>query len=210
MVRLNIQQLFPTLTDLSLIKEIEESGISKDFEQGEEIIRKGQFLNFMPLILSGSVKVIREEEDGREVLLYYLEGGNTCAMSITCCLNSAQSSINAIAEDKTELLMIPLQKSEEWMAKYSNWRNFILMSYANRMEELLYTVDSVAFRSLDERLLKYLEAKAHILKKREFSITHSEIAKELNSSREAISRLLKKLENIEVVELGRNKVKLLN
>lgn len=204
-----IRQLFPLLSEIELLEELSEHSIERTFEEKENIIRKGQYMKYMPLILSGSIKVMREDESDNEMLLYYLEGGNTCAMSITCCLRSEVSNIWATAQETTDVLLVPIEKSDEWMKKYSSWRNFIMMSYATRMEELLNTLDSIAFYSLDQRLLKYLNDKSQALKKSAFSLTHSEIAQELNSSREAISRLLKKLENMGKVKLGRNHITLL-
>tara|TARA_B100000809_G_C15020058_1_gene488107 strand:+ start:221 stop:856 length:636 start_codon:yes stop_codon:yes gene_type:complete len=204
-----IKNQFPVFTEIDLLKEISTHGIERDFQRGENIIRKGEYMKYMPLVFSGSVKIMREDDNGNEVLLYYLEGGNTCAMSITCCMKEEKSNIWAIAEENTKILLIPLINVDSWIKKYSSWKNFVMNSYASRMDELLQTLDSIAFYSLDERLLKYLKDRSSALQKNEFSITHSEIAKELNSSREAISRLLKKLENMKKIELGRNKIKLI-
>lgn len=205
-----IRKQFPVFTEIELLEEISEFGIERTFQRGDTIIRKGEYMKYMPLVFSGSIKIMREDDHGNEVLLYYLEGGNTCAMSITCCMKEEKSSIWAIAEEETRLLLIPVLKVDGWMKKYSSWKNFVMNSYATRMDSLLHTLDAIAFYSLDDRLLKYLKDRSSALHKSEFSITHSEIAKELNSSREAVSRLLKKLENMGKVELGRNKIKLLN
>ena len=204
-----IKNLFPVFNQVDLLEELSHEGFEKTFIKDDIVIRKGEYMKFMPLILSGSIKVMREDDNGNEMLLYYLEGGNTCAMSITCCLKEEKSNILAIAEEETSVLMIPISTSDAWMKKYTNWRNFILESYASRMNELLQTLDAIAFYSLDERLLKYLKDRSTALKKNEFSITHNDIAKELNSSREAVSRLLKKLENLGKVKLGRNRIELL-
>ncbi len=201
-----IREHFPNFVELELLEEISESGLERDFKRGDTIIRNGEFMKYVPLIVSGSIRVMREDEEGHEMLLYYLEGGNTCAMSITCCTRNEKSNIWAIAEENSKVLLVPLENMEVWMTKFSSWRNYIMNSYSSRMEGLLKTLDSIAFYSLDKRLLKYLSDRSHTLKKREFSITHSEIARELNSSREAISRLLKKLETLGKIELGRNKI----
>jgi CRP/FNR family transcriptional regulator len=145
----------------------------------------------MPLVFSGSINILRQDDHGNEVLLYYLEKGKTCAMSMSCCMKEKKSNIWAIAEEDTQLLLVPVEKMDFWMKKYSSWKNFVMNSYSSRMDELLYTLDAIAFYSLDERLLKYLKDRSSALQKVEFHITHSEVAKELNSSREAISRLLK-------------------
>ncbi len=204
-----IQAHFPILVEIELLKEIAETGIVKTYASGDEVIRYGQYLKYTPLILSGSIKVLREDDEGKEVFLYFLEQGSTCAMSITCCMKSEQSKIWAIAEEDSKVLMIPIERSDEWMRKYNSWRNFIMMSYASRMEELLQTLDSIAFYSLDERLIKYLNDRSKALESKLLSITHSQIARELNSSREAISRLLKKLENMGRLKLMRNKIEIL-
>jgi CRP/FNR family transcriptional regulator len=205
-----IRKQFPILTEIELLEEIAEYGIERTFQRGDKIIRKGEYMKYMPLVFSGSIKIMREDDYGNEVLLYYLEGGNTCAMSITCCMKEEKSSIWAIAEEETKLLLVPVMNVDGWMKKFSSWKNFVMNSYATRMDELLHTLDSIAFYSLDERLLKYLKDRSSALNKKEFSITHSDIAKELNSSREAISRLLKKLENMGKVELGRNRISLID
>lgn len=205
---IEIKQLFPLLTDNDLLAEIYECAIERTFASGEDIIRGGQYIKYMPLVLDGLIKVMREDEEGNEMLLYFLEGGNTCAMSITCCMRAETSNIWATAEEETKVLLIPVKNSEDWMKKYSAWRNYVISSYASRMEELLRTIDSIAFKSLDERLLKYLEDRSRHTGTKSFNLTHQEIARELNSSREAISRLLKKLERIGRVKLGRNKLEL--
>ena len=204
-----IRSHFPVFNEIELLEELAENGIEKTFKRGENIIRKGEYMKYMPLIISGSIKVLREDDQGHEVLLYFLEVGNTCAMSITCCLKQEKSEIRAIAEDDTKVLMIPVWVADGWIKNYSSWKNFIMNSYAARLQELLFTLESIAFYSLDERLLKYLRDRSNTLNKNEFEITHGKIATELNSSREAISRLLKKLEKMGKVKLGRNKIKIL-
>lgn len=205
-----IHQYFPNFIELELIDEISTYGIEKKVDRGEEMIRKGEFMKYIPLIFSGSIRVMREDEEGHEMLLYYLERGNTCAMSISCCIRNEKSNIQAIAEEDSEVLLLPLEQMDCWMKSYSSWRNYIMDSYSSRMEGLLHTLDAIAFYSLDKRLLKYLDDRSKALKKTEFEITHSHISRELNASREAISRLLKKLEVMGKVRLGRNKITLLN
>lgn len=205
-----ILKQFPVLSEIELLEEISEYGIERTFQTGENIMRKGEYIKYMPMIFSGSIRVMREGEEGNELLLYYLEGGNTCAMAIACCMKQEQSNIWAAAEEETTVLLIPMQYVNLWISKYTSWKNFIMDSYSNRMDEILRTLDAIAFYSLDKRLIKYLEDRSSALRTKEFTITHGDIARELNSSREAISRLLKKLENMGKVELGRNKVKLLS
>lgn len=206
----NFSQHFPLLTDKQLLEEINTKGFLKTVPSGTLLMDIGQYIKYMPLVLQGSVKIMREDEDGNEILLYYLEGGNTCAVSFTCCMQHETSGIRAVAEEDTELIMIPVEYMDIWMGQYKDWRNFVLFTFSKRMDELFETLDSIAFHSMDKRLVKYLKDRSRVLKKEEFSITHQEIALSLNSSREAVSRLLKKLENMGQVELGRNKIKLLD
>jgi CRP/FNR family transcriptional regulator len=156
------------------------------------------------------IKILREDDQGDELLLYFLENGDTCAMTLTCCLGHTKSEIRAIAETDVALIMVPVQKMEEWLTNYKSWRNFVLQSYHNRLNEMLETVDSIAFLKMDERLLKYLGKKAKVNKDHIIHSTHQEIAYELHTSRVVISRLLKKLENMGKIALNRNHITILN
>lgn len=198
----------PFFTELDLVQEILDNGVRRTVKKGEFLIKKGDYIKGLPIILSGSIKISRIDDEGHAMFLYYIEKGKTCAMSITCCLGQSKSLIEAEVEEDVELLMIPLMQSETWMAKYKSWRNFILSSYSNRMDELLTALDDIAFRHLDERLINYLEKKAEIQGTKKIHITHSKIAHELNSSREAISRILKKMEKAGDLSLGRNLIEL--
>ena len=163
----------------------------------------------MPILIRGNIKVMRPHENGGHLLLYHLEQGQTCSMTLNCCMADAQSEIYAIAETSTELLMIPIHKMEEWMKKYHSWRKFILNSYHSRMMEMLESIDSIAFSHMDARLERYLSEKAHVQGKAQLSITHQEIAEDLNTSRVVISRLLKKMESEQKIQLQRNLIQLL-
>jgi len=164
----------------------------------------GQAINQIPLVLKGSIKILREDEEGNEIFLYYLEPGHACATSITCCMSGQRSTIRAIAEDDTEYLAIPVQYSDEWMLKYKTWKNFVMNTYAERFEELLKAIDQLAFKKMDERFSKYLHDNSEI------HISHQEIAYDLNTSREVISRLLKQLERMGSIKLGRNRIIILD
>lgn len=198
----------PFFTEIELLQEILDNTSRKTVKKGEFLIKKGDYIKGLPIILNGSIKISRVDDEGHAMFLYYIEKGKTCAMSITCCLGQTTSMIEAEVEEDVDLLMVPLAQSETWMAKYKSWRNFILNSYSNRMDELLTALDEIAFRQLDERLINYLEKKAEIQGSREIHITHSKIAHELNSSREAVSRLLKKMEKVGDLSLGRNLIQL--
>ncbi|WP_024771395.1 MULTISPECIES: Crp/Fnr family transcriptional regulator [Aquimarina] len=194
----------------ALINDILQVGTFREVPEGYKLIEIGDYIKGMPLLVSGVVKVLREDKEGDELLLYYLEQGDTCSMTMTCCIGQTQSEIRAIAEVDTKLIMIPIRKMEEWTAKYKSWRNFVFESYHNRLNELLITLDSIAFDRMDERLVNYLKEKSRVNKEYIIRNTHQEIAQELHSSRVVISRLLKKLEQIDKIELHRNYIKILD
>lgn len=197
------------LFEEELRTEILSIGLYRKVNEGVELIDIGNEIKFMPLVISGAIKILREDENGDELALYFIEQGDTCAMTITCCLGSSKSKIRAIAETETELLMIPIQKIGDWMNKYKTWQNFILQSYHERMQELLEAIDTIAFLNMDERLLKYLKGKAIVNKSELIQVTHKEIANDLHTSRVVISRLLKALEKKGRIELRRNQIHLL-
>ena len=194
----------------ALINEINQVGTFRDVLAGQKLMDIGQYIRSMPLLISGAIKILREDDDGDELLLYFLERGETCAITMSCCMGQTQSDIRAIAEMDTRLVMIPIQKMEEWTAKYKSWRNFVFQSYHDRLHELMETVDSIAFLKMDERLLKYLKDKVHVTGDDVVHNTHQEIAYELHTSRVVISRLLKKLEKLGKIELHRNNIKVID
>lgn len=187
-----------------LQKEILEVAIPKSFEQGETLIREGQFISSFPMVLKGLIRVSRTSVDGNELLLYYLNENQVCAMSLTCCMASQTSAVNAVAERDTEVLMIPVEKLDGWIIKYPIWKQFVMQSFQHRFRELINTLDAVAFMKLDERLIKYFIDRFDKSGEKTFSGTHQDLALQLNSSREVISRLLKKLEREGKIELSRN------
>jgi len=170
----------------------------------------GQTVTMIPLVLTGAIKIFREDTNGDDLLLYFIEQGDTCAMTLTCCLGVKKSEIRAIAEVDTTVLMIPVEYMSLWMTRYKSWQNFILQSYHERMTELLEAFDSIAFLKLDERLLEYLRDKALVNRNDTIQVTHQIIAQDLHSSRVVISRLLKTLENEKKIELNRNQIKILD
>ena len=188
----------------ALLKEIDQVGTFKEVSQGFKMMEIGDYVKAMPLLVSGAIKILREDNDGDELLLYFLEKGDTCAITLSCCVAQTKSKIRAIAETDSKLIMIPIHKMEEWSEKYKSWRHFVFESYHNRLNEMLVTIDSIAFLKLDERLLKYLKEKARISKDNIIQNTHQEIAYELHTSRVVISRLLKKLEVLGIIQLHRN------
>lgn len=205
-----LKEEYGQLFEDALINEIVQVGTFKEVPEGFKLMDIGQYVKGMPLLVSGAIKVLREDKDGDELLLYYLEKGDTCSMTLTCCMGNSKSEIRAIAETDTKLIMVPIQKMEEWTAKYKTWRNFVFESYHGRLNELLGTLDSIAFDKMDERLISYLKEKSRINKDNNIYHTHQEIAHELHSARVVISRLLKKLEQMGKIELHRNYVKILD
>ncbi|HNB30353.1 MAG TPA: Crp/Fnr family transcriptional regulator, partial [Saprospiraceae bacterium] len=173
------------------------------------IIDIGQTVRTIPLLISGILKVTRENEEGREILLYYVTASESCAMTFTCCMQQYPSEIRATAETESELLAIPIGVMDEWLVKYPTWKSFVMRTIRNRFNELLQTIDQLAFQKLDERLVVYLKEKSRITGSSLVNLSHEEIAQELASSRVVISRLLKKLEEDKKVLLYRNQIKLL-
>ncbi|MCX2739026.1 Crp/Fnr family transcriptional regulator [Pontibacter anaerobius] len=193
---------FPQL-EQPLLDELLAQSTLKEVEEGEEAMRTGQYIKSTILLLSGLLKVYREDDEGNEFLMYYLEPGSACALSMMCTARNEQSQIKAKAVTRSEVILVPSHLSEMWLGKYKTWHNFVIASYRQRFEELLQTLDSVAFKGLDERLLFYLKRHVKVSGK-EVRLSHQQIADELNSSREVISRLLKKLEQTGAITLHRN------
>lgn len=204
----SIHPTYASIFEKDLIEEIEQTAVFKKIPQDTTLINIGDYVKSMPLLLSGAIKVLRVDDNADELLMYFLETGDTCAMTMSCCLGHTKSEIKAVAELDTELLMIPVQKMEEWTAKYKSWRNFVFESYHSRLQELLHTVDTIAFLNMDKRLLKYLKEKAKVSGDTTLHTTHQEIAYDLNTSRVVISRLLKKLETMKKIKLKRNSITL--
>jgi CRP/FNR family transcriptional regulator, anaerobic regulatory protein len=208
---IEIQQLkksLPNITDLKLLEAIQTHGKLATFKANDIIMEPGIYIKSVPILLSGSIKILREDQEGKEVFLYYLDPGDTCAISLTCCSAYKPSEVKAIVEEPATLLFIPVQLHEQWTNEFKQWKEFVSMTYQKRFQELLKVVDEIAFRKMDERLLSYLAKKARQSDSQDIKITHQDIAKELGTSREVISRLLKQLENDGVVSLGRNLITL--
>lgn len=189
-----------------LIAEIEKNGVLKSAKEGEIIMDIDDYITSMPLLLEGAIKILREDEEANELLLYFLERGDTCALTLSCCLGQTKSEIRAVAERDTSYIMVPVAKIEEWTAKYKSWRNFVFESYQSRLTEMLETIDTIAFLNMDQRLLRYLQDKAKINQSEELQVTHQQIAYDLNTSRVVISRLLKRLEMKGKILLQRNHI----
>lgn len=205
-MRTELEEAYGFLFEKELIEEIVESGTIKIVSAGDKIIEIGDYVTGMPLLLKGAIKILREDNDGDELLLYFIERGDTCAMTLSCCLGQTKSEIRAVAESDTTFIMIPISMMEEWTVKYKTWRNFVFESYHTRLSEMLDTIDTIAFLNMDERLMKYLQDKVKVNGNENIHSTHQEIAYDLHTSRVVVSRLLKKLENEGKISLKRNHI----
>lgn len=194
------------LLEKSLVDEIINVGKMREVKTDEIILNVGDFMEFIPIVLEGSVKISRENASGEELLLYYIEGGDACAMTMQCCVKKSSSEIRATSLEPSLILMIPIEMMELWLNKYKSWREYILQSYHTRMMELMETIDAITFMRLDERLMKYLTDQAKLLGSLEIHHTHQQIAEDLHSSRVVISRLLKQLETKGIISLNRSKI----
>lgn len=202
---MNLKDIFQS----DLVKEIENSGNLKHFEAGDTIVNMDSYIKHVPVVISGSMKVIRTEEDGREILLYYLTPGESCIVSILAGMKNETSKIKAIVEEDAEIMLIPADKAKEWVRKYPEWTDFIFNLYQKRFEELLEVVNSVAFQKIDTRLLHLIKQKTQLYQSKEISVTHQQLADELGITREATSRVLKQMEKEHLLILSRNKIELL-
>lgn len=189
-----------------LLEEISKEGEWITFEENDELMSEGKYIRSFPIILEGLVRVCRADQEGREVLLYYLNPGQVCAMALTCCMGRMQSNISAYAEEDTEILRIPVDCLDRWMIQYVTWKEFVMYAYRTRFDELLTTIDSIAFKKMDERLMKFFTDRFKASGETTYNGTHQDIANALTTSREVISRLLKQLEKMGDVKISRNKI----
>ncbi|MDE3247804.1 MAG: Crp/Fnr family transcriptional regulator [Bacteroidota bacterium] len=193
----------------ALLEEMQLYGEVKYFKEGEIIMDYGKYIRMMPLIITGTIKVYRMDETGKEILLYYLSSYESCSMAYSCCVEARKSEVKAIAEDDVELLAIPHHKLDEWLCKYPGWKNYIMRGFNERFLELLRSIETIAFKKLDERLIAYLREKQRLSGSSVIKVSHGTIADELATSRVVISRLLKQLENDGQILLYRNEIKLM-
>jgi CRP/FNR family transcriptional regulator len=205
-----VKETYGYLFEEKLIEEIAQVATLKNFDEGDVLIDFGDYIKKMPLLIHGAIKILREDFDEGELLLYFIEKGDTCAMTMACCLGDTKSEIRAVAETNGQLVMIPVSKMEEWLGKYKSWRNYVFNSYNNRLKEMLTAIDNLAFMNMDERLLNYLSEKSIVNKTKDIKSTHQEIAFDLHTSRVVVSRLLKALENEGRIRLHRASIELLN
>ncbi len=210
MIREKLEEYYSVVFEKELLDEIAEVGTYKKVPENELLLDIGDTFHHIPLILTGAIKISRETKKGDEIVLYFLERGDTCTITFGSGIQSNKSKVRGIAEKDSELIFIPVEKLEEWMIKYASWRSFVIDSYDLRLNEMLEAIDTLAFLKMDERLYKYLVDKVQIMRSTELHTTHQEIAIDLNTSRVVISRLLKQLENEGRIKLFRNKIEILD
>ena len=204
-----LKKHFGSNFETALLEVIAQVGTFRSVPAEVELMDIGQTIKGVPLMLHGAVKISREDSEGNELLLYYLEEGESCTMTFAWELGQQKSKIRAVTEMPSELIMVPLSVMENWSERYPSWRQFLFKSYQKRMDELLETLDSLAFDQLEKRLWNYLIEKKRVTKQTTLSITHQTIAQDLHSSRVVISRLLKRLENNQKISLHRNTIELI-
>jgi CRP/FNR family transcriptional regulator len=198
-----IHQLFPAF-EPDLLREINEHAFIKEIKAGATLMKTGQYFRHTMLVINGLVKVYREDDEGDEYFMYYLQPGQACALSMICATRQQSSELMGKAITDTTILTVPLEYMDKWMSKYKTWYYFVLESYRSRFEELLQTIDHIAFRNMDERILYYLKREQKTTGSNILTINNTEIAQELNSSREVISRLMKKLADNGNIRLLKN------
>jgi len=204
MTTTELQTYLPNFTDPKLLQAIIDKGQLMKLDPGKVIMEPGQFVKMVPIVLEGAIKILRMDDEGKELFLYYLDPGETCALSLTCCTASKPSEIKAIVEETTTLIGIPILIHEQFNDEFKQWKDFVSNTYQRRFHEMLLALDAVAFKRMDERLMRYIVTKMKQYKANELHTTHQEIANELGTSREVVSRLLKQLERKKWIELGRN------
>jgi len=206
----SLEILFPSF-EKNLIQDIIDKGEMKTFKPDELLVKTGQYFRSIILIVQGLIKVYREDQEGNEFFIYYLQPGQACALSMKCPVRNAKSQVMAKAVSETTVITIPMECMDQWMHDYKSWYYFVLDTYRKRIEELLITIDDIAFRSMDERLLSYMKREQQIHNSFILTINNTEVAEELNSSREVVSRLMKKLSEKGMIRLLKNQqVEILN
>lgn len=202
--------IFTDIHDPELIREIQTSSVIKTFDAETIMLEPGDYIRSVPIVLSGSLKVMRQDEQGNEILLYYIRPGESCIMSFLGGLNQTRSQVKVVVEEQAEILMIPLNVAHHFIEKFPAWNSFIFQLYNKRFEELLQTINAIAFKKIDQRLVDFLQNKKKNTGLTELVVTHQQIADELGTAREVVSRLLKQLEHEGRIALGRNKIRLIN
>ena len=200
-----VKKRFPFF-ESGLREAIIESGTYREFSAGQELIREDQYIRSFPIVISGVIKVCRTDEAGNELLLYYLRPGEVCTVSLICCMDRTRSRVKAITEEETTAILVPVEKLDSWMTLFQTWKEYVMRSMQTRFDELLDTLDSIAFLRMDERLEKFFTDRHRSTGSKVYEGSHQDVALALNSSREVISRLLKQMEKRGMVILSRNRI----
>lgn len=209
-IREKLDEYYSDIFEKDLLDEIVQVGFIDKIKSGDLMIDVGDKMTHIPLILEGVVKIIRKEKKGEELVIYYLEKGDTCAISFINCINRKESIFKGLAEKDTEAIFIPVEIVDDWLVKYKSWRNYIIDSYHFRLIEMVESIDGLAFMNMTERLYKYLNDKAKINQELDLEITHQQIANDLNTSRVVVTRIIKQLHEEGKIYSTRNRIKLLD
>lgn len=205
----DLEKITPLRSSPELVSKIYQYGIAKQYPAGSVILNENAHIRSIPIVTNGILKVIKTEEDGREILLYYIKSGESCIMSFLGGLHHETSKVRAEVEEDAEIIFLPIEKVSLFIKEYPQWLDYIFRQYHKRFEELLEVINDIAFKKVDERLLSLLKIKAELMQSKEIQITHEQLANELGTARVVVSRLLKQLEENDQVQLGRNKITLL-
>lgn len=189
-----LRRLFPAFDQSELVDWLVQQSQVRDFEAGVRLMQVNGIVRSIPLVLAGSIKVAREDTEGREIFLYYIQPGETCAMTLSACYKGQTSRVNAVTQEPSTLLLLPASLIHEATRRFPAWQRFAFDSFGYRFDELLDTLESVVFQQLDERLKKYLLEKAAVMQSNRLQISQQQIADDLNASREVISRLIRQFE----------------
>lgn len=205
----NLFRHLDRLHDRKVKEFLLQTGIVKRFEPGEELLRTGQYIKFVPIVLQGSLKVLREDDSGREILLYFIRPGESCIMTLFAVRQNTPSMVRAVVDEPVELLLVPAETVHRDLDNQRDWLNFVFGLFHQRYEELLGIVNDIAFNRVDDRLLDLLRTRSRLNQSHEVLATHQQLADDLGTAREVVSRLLKKLETEGVIEIGRGRIRLL-
>ena len=205
---INFRSKFEEFFEPALLAELEAKSMHLEVKSGDVMLNVGQAIRAVPLLISGTVKVSRVNEEGQELLLYYVKEGESCAMTFNCCMLSQASVIKAAAEEDSVLLCVPVNLMDEWMSKYPSWKRYVMTTMMKRYTEMIKCLEDVAFKNMDERLVSYLKEKSKITGSSVLNLTHQQIGDELGTNRVVISRLLKKLENEKKLLIYNKQIKL--
>jgi CRP/FNR family transcriptional regulator len=205
MVEEIVKKRFPFF-ESELRSAISEAGIFREFEAGQELIREDQYIKSFPIVLSGMIRVCRTDDNGNELLLYYLRPGEVCTVSLICCMDRTRSRVKAVTEMETTTIVVPVELLDNWMTKYQTWKEYVMRSMQMRFDELLNALDSIAFLKMDERLEKFFTDRYSSTGSMIFEGSHHDVAMAMNSSREVISRLLKQMEKKGLIKLSRGRI----